>query len=65
MTSRGRRRVLLEKRALIGLSYLTYYSAREAETRSGFAASACKPRVHGRWVVQLMRMSLETYAVLY
>ena len=38
--------------------------AREAEGREG-VREPTEPRVHGRWIVQLMRMSLETYAELY
>ena len=29
------------------------------------ARDPTEPGVHGRWIVQLMRMSLETYAELY
>ena len=81
MTSGGRRRVLLEKRALKFdwplLSHLILaFEARlgpgcrrpraraRAEGREG-AREPTEPRVHGRWIVQLMRVSLETYAVLY
>ena len=39
MTPGGRRRVLLEKRAVIGLSYLILFKRREAKLGSGLAAA--------------------------
>ena len=77
MTSGGRRRVLLEKRAVIGLSYLILLwhvrrdgiraaegrdRAREPRAAREGVRELTEPRVHGRWIVQLMRMSLETCA---
>ena len=67
--------MLLEKRAVIGLSYLILFQhlrrdgmraveGARAEGRE-VAREPTEPRVHGRWIVQLMRMSLETYAELY
>ena len=78
MTSGGRRRVLLEKRAVIGLSYLLIVACEarwdpgcrrprahaRAEGREG-VREPTEPRVHGRWIVQLMRMSFEIYVELY
>ena len=71
--------MLLEKRAVIGLILSYLILACEArwdpgcrrprvrarvEGREG-VREPTEPRVHGRWIVQLMRMSLETYAALY
>ena len=58
---------------MVSLSYLILACERRDGVRAVVGARAegrevacepTEPRVHGRWIVQLMRMSLETYAEL-